>query len=351
MRIVLFDDILERHVRRSLARALRTRGHEVHETEIVWHGHRFPKAKTDIEHINEALDRALEFAPDLILNFRAASLTGDMLARVKHAGVRSAVWLPDDPVLYDVCYRQIVDHYDIVLHCGSQQVLEFYSERHTTTGVNFPFWTDGVEFPRSRGRYDTTQFDVVFLGNLKGGVRRNRYDLLASNPGSVRVYGKIEDDPHGISCGYLEDQSEIVRRLGAARLGLNIPQFFKDYSGAPYDFAGLSGLGFFQFPSRVIQYAAIGLPIISYGSGTPPATFPEMVVANNPETLRELCRSLLADPTRLDDLANATHQRFESTFSADRRAELLEFVVSKPDDVRRMTVGQRARLFAQFAWT
>ncbi|MDX1384924.1 MAG: hypothetical protein R3190_14825, partial [Thermoanaerobaculia bacterium] len=36
MRIVLFDDILERHVRRSLGRALRSRGHEVVETPAIW---------------------------------------------------------------------------------------------------------------------------------------------------------------------------------------------------------------------------------------------------------------------------------------------------------------------------
>lgn len=348
MKIVLFDDILERHVRRSLARALRDRGHEVYETQPIWRGHRFPTAKEDLAPINLALDQVLALAPDLILNFRAATMTPQMLERIKFSGARSAVWLPDDPVLYQVCYHAIVEHYDIVLNCGPAKVLDFYQERHSCKGVNFPFWTDNTEFPRCYSGADGSEYDVVFLGNLKGGVRRNRYGLVAGVPGSVRIYGRVENDPQGLCHGYLDDQSETASKLGAARLALNIPQFFKDYAGLPYDFPDLAGLGQFEFPSRVIQYAAIGLPIVSYGRVEPPETFPEMLVAKDQEGLREVCSAALADPERLEALATATHRRFKAAFTAERRAQLLEYLIEDGQSVSRMLGADRARLFAQF---
>lgn len=303
VRIVLFDDILERHVRRSLGRALRKLGHEVVETPPIWKGHLLPETAGDLKMIRTALEHVLSEAPDILLNFRAATLTPDMLKDIRSKGVRTFVWLPDDPVLYNVCYEKIVDHYDCVLNCGTEKVLRFYEERHRITGVNFPFWTDNIEFPRLRDLEIEPEYDIVFLGNITGPVRRDRYGIIAGISGNVRIFGRVNSDPENLCHGYLQGEKEVATALGKARLGLNIPQFFSDYCGQAYDFPELADFGSFQFPSRVVQYAAIGLPILTYGRAQPPGLFPEMLVAENEKQLSKQIDTEFANPDQLNERA------------------------------------------------
>lgn len=336
-------------MRRSLGRALRGRGHTVLETPPVWTGHNLPQRKQDIETISAALADAIAFKPDLILCFRAATLTPQMLLEARKSGVRTAVWLPDDPVLYAICYSKIVDHYDIVLNCGSTDVLEFYSKKHGLQGVNFPFWTDTVEFPQTRGTSRDADYDVAFLGSLVGPVRRRRYNVVAGLPGHVRIYGRVDSDPHKLVKGYLHSESEIAGALGKSKIGFNIPQFFRDYAGHKYDFPGLARFRSFEFPSRVIQYASIGLPVLTYGLSRPPDTFPEMLVAVEKAKIYEMCRDALARPDELDDIAARTHQRFLAAFTAARRAQFLEAIVQDFGAIQRLPAHHRARLFCEFS--
>ncbi|CTQ54745.1 polysaccharide pyruvyl transferase CsaB [Roseibium album] len=350
MKIVLFDDILERHVRRSLARALRARGHEVFETDPVWQGHKFPVTREDRSNVFEVVESVAQQKPDALLNFRAASLTPDMLDYLRSKKIFTFVWLPDDPVLYSVCYGSTVEYYDFVLNCGDRCVLDFYAKRHDVFGVNFPFWTDNTEFPRARLQQATTKFDVAFLGNLRGAVRNKRYDILASLPGEVRIYGRVDEDPANIAMGYLDSEADIAATLGQARLGFNIPQIFSDYHGHQYDFDGLARLGSFEFPSRVIQYAAVGLPVVTFGQVQAPATFPEMLASTEIGDIANIVRELLADNDMCSDLSRATYSRFQSSFSADSRAGFIEAILNDPHTFRQVPSKQRACLFADHAY-
>ncbi len=74
MKIVLLEDVFEQHVRRSLARALKARGHEVVEMPPVWHGHDFATDAADLQRIFAMVETVGEEKPDLLLNFRKKNL-------------------------------------------------------------------------------------------------------------------------------------------------------------------------------------------------------------------------------------------------------------------------------------
>lgn len=344
MHFVLFDEIQETHVVRSLARALEQRGHKVLTTGPIWHGHKLPTTDEEKDAILVNLRYCLEQEPDVLFNFRASSLTPAMVDEVRACGVRSMVWLPDDPVLYGICYRHIVDAYDDVLHCAGVEIMQFYEERHGRSGVNFPFWTNIEEWP-DIAPASPPEVDVVFLGNCDGPVRSARYSIVSSLPFSTRIHGRVPSDPEGISGGVLGSDYEVAVALSKARVGLSIPQFFSAYEGSPYDFPELANLGpgHFEFPSRVIQFARLGLPVVSLQPQ--PTPFDEFVTASDTELLVERIREILAEPSATTRRL-AVRRRFDQSFSAAARAELLEQMALTPDEFAQKSTAERATLYA-----
>ncbi|MEI2422801.1 polysaccharide pyruvyl transferase family protein [Arthrospira platensis SPKY2] len=195
------------------------------------------------------------------------------------------------------------------------------------SGFNFPFWTDRSHFPFS---YDpeNADYDVVFLGNCIGKVRQERYQFISNLPFNTRIFGKVTEDPLNLCGGFIEATQEVSRCLGLGLIGLNIPQHFKDYHSTDYDFPELANLGHFQYPSRIIQYAACGLPIISLQSGDPPDTFPELITASNINILTEKINQLIDNLEELKQLSYQVNQRFIKSFSAESRAIFLENIIS-----------------------
>ncbi len=203
MKICLFDDILERHVRKSLARALTCRGHEVFVTPPVWRGHSAPTKPADVTTVRSALEEVTAERPYVLFNFRASTLSPDMLRDLHCAGIVTIMWLPDDPVLYDISYKSIVDHYDLRLNCDSAAILQIYEKNRGIRGVNFPFWTDRQEVGGSSDAFTDAEFDLVFLSNVKGKVRTRRYDILACLSAPIRFFSRLEYDPADFGVGYL----------------------------------------------------------------------------------------------------------------------------------------------------
>ena len=295
MDIIFFDEILETHTCESLKLALINRGHKAYWTGKIWQGHQFPANEVDTNFIWEKVNNLIEQKPDVIFNFRASSLLPEMIIKLKNSGIHTIVWLPDDPVLYHICYRHIVEFYDTILHCGDAHILNFYEEKHGRSGFNFPFWTDASFFPFSYNP-ENTEYDLVFLGNCVGQVKRERYKLIASLPGKKRIFGKVSNDDFNLCGGFIKDTKEVSQEIGKGLIGLNIPQYFRNYGGTNYDFPELNDLGFFQYPSRIIQYAACGLPIISLQPGEPPTTFPELITAENVDVLKNKINDLIENP-------------------------------------------------------
>ncbi|MEI2422800.1 hypothetical protein V6O07_21150 [Arthrospira platensis SPKY2] len=130
MYIILFDAILETHTCESLAQALIKRDHQVHYTGKIWKGHKFPQEENDISSIWQQVNHLIDLKPDILFNFRASTLLPEMLIKLKEKGIHTIVWLPDDPVLYHISYRHVVDFYDTILHCGDVNILNFYEQNH-----------------------------------------------------------------------------------------------------------------------------------------------------------------------------------------------------------------------------
>lgn len=347
MKIAIYDGILETHVASSFERALCRRGHEVLNTGKIGHGFNFPSQSNDIGHLEVAVSRILTFRPDLVFVMRPASLPFGLLEKLKGKGITLIAWFSDDPVLFDLSYGPILNEYDYVLHCGNAKVLEFYESRFKRpTGVNFPFWTDHESFPVVWGTQPATT-DALFIGNMNDEVRRARYFALSDLEIDIRVHGNTGADYFGLSGGYLLTDSEVADSGATARLALNIPQFFKDHRGLPTWYEGLDELGFFEYPSRVIQYMAMGLPTISVIPGDPIfKSYPEMIVVDSIKNAGIAAQDLLQNGN-LGELSERVVDRFDRFFCADSRVLALEALLEN-DDWRTMDSQDREIWFTQF---
>lgn len=347
MRIVLFDGIQEAHVGNSLERALVAAGHEVYNTGRFGRGFIFRQTDDLLPLLTPQLEAIEAFRPDWVLVFRPASAPYPILQALRGTGAQLAVWFSDDPVLFDLTYGPVLELYDLVLHCGNEAVLRFYQERFgRPTGVNFPFWTDHQAFPTVYGTQEP-QTTALFLGNVAGPVRQARYEQLAGMNHPVRIFGQVDEDPAGLWGGFLDTDREVVEEGSRTRVALNIPQFFPDHRGLGTWFPGLDELGSFDLPSRVIQYAAMGIPTLSIVPGaTGIRSFPELVVLDSIQAADAWIGAALAEGT-LEDLGRRTAERFDRSFSAAARVRALESLFSD-DSWRGLDAAERAVWFLQF---
>lgn len=348
MRVALYDGILEKHVVDSLERAFASRGHEVYNTGKVGHGYEFASGKAELRFLEIVVAEVIDWAPDWVFVFRPASLPPHLMERMQRRGIKLAAWFSDDPVLFDLTYGPVVEQYDLVLHCGNAEVLRFYERQFgRPTGVNVPFWTDHDVFPRVWGTEDPAS-DALFLGNVQDEVRRQRYFDLAQLQSSVTVYGNVGNDYYGLSGGYLDSDAEVVAAGARARVALSVPQFFVNHRGLRTWFPGLDTLGFFEYPSRIIQYMAMGLPVVNVIPGKPAfKTFPEMIVCDSFEEADDAITTLKHDPERLQALSDATAERFDRHYSALSRVLLFEHLV-EDDSWMRASLEERTAWFTQF---
>ena len=347
MRVAIFDGILETHVGSSLKRAFIARGHDVFDTGKIGHGFKFPSPGSDTSHLSHAVGQVLDYRPDLVFVMRPASLPFNLLSELKRSGAALMAWFSDDPVLFDLTYGPVVGSYDFVLHCGNERVLQFYEEVFgRPTGVNFPFWTDHEAFPYVWGKEEPTH-DVMFLGNVHDEVRRRRYFEMGKMSSSVALYGSVGADYFGISSGYLDSDTEVAVAGGRVRTALNIPQFFRDHRGLETWFPGLGDLGFFEYPSRVVQYMAMGLPTISVVPDDAAfRSFPEMMLASGISDADQLVQTKIRSG-ELSDLSLATKDRFDRHFSATSRVLAIEALLDN-DKWRGLSAREREVWFTEF---
>jgi len=347
MKLYLFDQILETHVVDALSSALLAEGHSVTLSGPVWQGHRFPERPEDISMIHEKIDEMLAEQPDAMFNFRASSLLPEHILRIRKAGVRTIVWFPDDPVLYNLVYGKIIDLYDIPLHCGDQRVLNFYHYHGHTTGINFPFWLDPAVFNYV---YDPSAAtgNVVFFGNMHGPIRQGRYDIVCSSHTDVSIYGKVASDPRGRVKGIINGPAETVKVLGTYRIGINIAQEFSSYANTQYDYPGLAMLGAFFLPSRVLQYASTGLPVVTVQTmRQDDAHCPPGFHARDAESAGLLIKRLLEHPDYLVKISKAARRIVEQRFSGRQRVKLLEYLLTG-QSIADFTMHEREMMYQWF---
>lgn len=347
MRIAIYDGILETHLADSLARALRRRGHEVFNTGRFGKGFTFPARSDDIGPHMHALGTVLDFHPDVVFVMRPASLPFQLLELLKKSRAILMAWFSDDPVLFDLSYGPVLTSYDYVLHCGNRRILQFYENKFGfPTGVNFPFWTDHEAFPRIWGNNPITT-DFIFLGNVHDEVRRERYFDLGRMTSRVRIHGQVGADYYGLFGGYLDDDYEIACSAASTRMALNIPQFFRNHNSLQTWFEGLGELGFFEYPSRVVQYMAMGIPTVSIiPGGHSFLSYPEMFVVEDPHEADSFAQ-LLTD-AELQQISAAISKRFDTNFSADARVLAIESLLGG-DGWQKLNAADRELWFSQFS--
>lgn len=348
MKIALFDRILETHVVDALADALAALGHGVLATGAVAGGHHPPATPAEVDAVDAAVAAVRAAGCDALLNFRASALLPRHLRELREAGIATAVWLPDDPVLYGVAYRAVVDGYDHVLHCGPGAILRFYDARGHRPGITFPFWLDPARWTADwdAGRAGP---GLLFLGNLHGPAKRDRYARLAPAAGRLVVYGKCGDDPAGIHRGELHGVDAIRSVLPLFAAGLNIPQRFRDYAGTAYDFPGLAELGTFDLPSRVLQYAAAGLPVVTLGEAAASPHFPETLAAADIGAAVRAVDALRAEPGLAAALSARARADVVRHFSARARAGCLAALFGGDLDPAGMDATAREHAYREFA--
>lgn len=319
MRLLVVDGINETHVVDSFLAAAREREIlTVAETGRVWRAPTFPNVQ-EAASIWALLEEHVSSGVDVVFNFRASSLTPEMLEWLKLKGVFTVVWLPDDPVFFKTCYLAVTPNYDLVLNCGNVRVIEYYEKELAVRGWNYPFWTGFDTFSETSVE---KRHDAVFLGGLSGKVREGRSAVLRDLPIAVRQYGQPSSIAPHLNAGYLASTREIADAISAAHVAINIPQRFSDYLDTPFYFSDMNWLAEFEMPSRVVQYAACGVPVVSWSRFSIPG-LPSILCADSPEELGRLIRQLLADDDRRVDLGKQIKLQFERNFTAHSRIDFL----------------------------
>ena len=351
MRIVIFDGIQEDHVAESMRDALVRRGHEVRWTGQVWKGYTLPSQADDVARFDALVDDVLAWRPDALLSLRVASLTRHNTDRLRSAGVRLLAWFSDDPVLFALSTEEAAPRFDVTLHTGGEEVLALYEDRTGVRGVTMPFYADPRAFPYA---YDARRTPApgeraaIFLGNTQTPMKRWRHDVLAASGVDLAIYGRVARDQVGLHGGYLASDAEVAATLPRFAVGVSIAQRFRDYHGSAYDYPGLAELGTYRLPSRVVQMAAVGLPVVDLRTDDDAPPDVPAVVVTDADALRESVSALTADPRRRAALSREGRDWFECDYTADSRAALVEALVDDPSSALALPRAERARLFATF---
>jgi hypothetical protein len=342
LRWILYGDVNSRHAVDALIAALERAGQEVAEVPAQSRRLRYepdPEVEAEARRSIEA-----ELPADVLLNLRPEKLSPELVADLGRRGVTTMVWLADDPLLFRVSYRHVAPAYDVTLHSARADVLEFYERKLGVRGYSFPFWTDEAHFPPGYDP-DAADIEVGFLGNCHRKRRQNRYELLASLPWKTRFFGQLPPDTPddaGIHAGYLsiEEMPAALRRF---RVGFSMAQSFAVRD--KLHFRALPQFGEYFFPSRLVLYAAVGIPTVSLTLPGHPPPFPGVRTATDRDGLVEVIRELIDDREALLAASAEMSAQFRECLAADTRVAML---LSLAEGERDHDVSERANLWRAF---
>ncbi len=340
------------HVVRSLLDALRIIGDEVIFLENIMHTHTNITDPKILSKTYKAIQRLIKKNRiEAFFSFRPSDLSPEHLNYLREENIITFTWFSDDPLLYKTAYEKIVELYDVVLTSGYTDVLNFYENRHNTFPITFPFWTNNVYFPNQYNP-EVADIDVGFLGNCHGKNRASRYSFLSSLPFGIKIFGKLKQkDEAGIWAGEISNFKKIPKILQRFRLGLNIPQYFSDAKETKYWFEDLSLFESFYIPSRIVQYAASGIPILTPKTRHIETVSKNLIVYNSREELISMVRDLLYRSDNLYELSMNTHNEFINIFHAENRAQLLHYLVNyirSGKDIASISQSERLNLWKSF---
>ena len=344
MRIAFLGSLFEKHVVYGLSRALRRRGHQVFELEQTWSGPSFPQSAQEHQLLHLSLEELFAFKPEVVFCFRLTCLTEEVLKRLRQRKILLVAWFSDDPVLYRNVYCKVVGRVDIVLNCGNSRVMEFYAHEGLANNVNFPFWTDQDFFPYC---YPTTEklWDGVFLGNAHNRFKRNRLRVLSQIPGNLVAFGRSSQEYNHLYHGSLDSPLQIATTISKSRVAFSIPQYFSDYADSEHDFPELATMESFVLPSRVVQYASVGIPVISTRAFELEKFFPEVLICENDAELLDNFDTLRNDADRREEISKKINNRFNREYTSQARADYLIWLIKNHKSITKFTNEQRLLLF------
>lgn len=343
MRWIVYGTVRSRHAVDSLLAALRQAGQDVvvlPATAPTLHYEPRPEVDRQARAAIEAAGPA-----DVVLNLAANTLTTEHVADLRARGVRTVVWLADDPLLFKVSYRHLAGAYDLTLHCAGADVLDFYERRLGVRGYAFPWWSDNAHFPYGYDP-DAADIEVGFLGNCHRRRRADRYELLANLPWRTRFFGKLPpgaDDSARIHAGFL-DQDEFAAALRRFRVGFSAAQRFVGIRDK-FSFHALPRFREYFFPSRLVLYAAVGIPTVTLSVPGTPQPFPGVEVATSRDELLAKIGTLIDDRDALLAASLALREQFESCLTAASRVAMLLALL---DGTGTLDAGERAELWRSF---
>ncbi|MGC0274673.1 glycosyltransferase family protein [Pseudactinotalea sp. Z1739] len=267
--------------------------------------------------------------------------------RARKAVDLTVAWFSDDPVHYKSVYADSAPAYNIVLHTGGVGTLEVYRESlGLRNGVQFPFWTDNIEHPFN-GEATEKCFDILFLGNVHDEVRRDRQEYLSALGERVAHFGKPSREAGSQHRGIIESLQELHAVARRSRFGLNFAQRFYQYRNSPNWSIALERSGHFSFTSRLVQYLAMGLPVMTRDiDALGRSVVPEVLEAQSAARARAIADDM--DEADRLNLAQQSHQRQRSAFHAANRARFLQQLVEN-DRWRRWSLDDRAEAFQNFS--
>ena len=343
-RWLFYGDLLSNHACVSLENALRRRGQEVFNVPRHEGIYRIRSTPEEYAIASRLVQEAVERHDiNVLFNYRSAELPPATLKWLRDRGVKTFTWFQDDPLTYQVITRHAADHYDYTLHTGAADVLDLYERNQqtdtTTARFSFPFWTDREHFPYSFDP-EHAKYQIGFLGHLNNIRKRDRYALLASLPFSSVMYGRLtrSTDYASIHGGQIFDYSLLPKALSTMQIALSIAQTFVGIEHDQFYYPEVESFREFFFPSRISQYAAAGMPIISKSERTIP--IPSVITVASRGELIEQAGYLLADPQRLLDKSQQTSLDFDKYLSADKRAEMLLRILDNPS--ANLSIDDRA---------
>jgi polysaccharide pyruvyl transferase WcaK-like protein len=344
--LLLYGDLGERHVVDSFAKALRDAGHEVALLPSLVTS----TGALDRDRGREAeRERAIDDASpaDVLFVFRVDELTPRLLARAREQGLTTIGWFCDDPLYYEVTYRHVVGSYDLTLHTGRADLLAYYEERHGARGYAFPYWTDDIHYPYVYDP-DGSDVEIGFVGSFGGHARRMwRYDLLASLPFDVRFYGPMPsgvEDYAAMGLGVLP-HDEIPRMLRRFRLGLSLAQTFDEGGSDRWSFPDLARFREYYFPSRIVAYAAAGVPTLTLQRPGTQSPLASITSVSSRAELVEAARGLLSDRRSLINVSRAMSDEFEACLTARSRVAMLDALLAGS---REHPLEDRAEMWRDF---
>jgi polysaccharide pyruvyl transferase CsaB len=352
MNWLIYGDILENHVVESFVDELQLRNQTVFRLSSLTRGHKL--LPVDQEEV--VFKRLKEFLDgnkiEILFNFRASELSPKILDYFNLLNIKTIVWFPDDPLLYESCYKYVAKYYHITLHCGDQNVLDYYENKLNVKGITFPFWSSPQYFPYVYNNQNAS-IELGFLGNCHGVARKDRYSLLASLPFNTKIYGKLpkeQTDYASIHGGYIDDYKYIPSFLSNFKMGLNLAQSFRNLENSPFYYKDVEMFKEFYIPSRIIQYSACGIPIINKSS-IDYSFIPTIINVGTRVELIEKSKHFLQDDEKLNNLSANIYLDFEKFFSVKNRVELLLRIIHKKVAVSNLTSKERANLWKMISIT